>query len=176
MEIGNLNIEFKEFEPFEVLPFMPFFQRYMNVVLNVRTDLRKEIDKKAAVLAKKPDDENAIEEYDRLTNLLNSEVETATIKMFKNFNSFEWKELKGFIVSHIKSWNLEIKDDKGEFVEAPVDVKGFDKIPIMLIPGILINVALLIVDNGSEINFSIAKSEKQEKNTSSPHKGKGKTA
>jgi hypothetical protein len=137
----------------------------MNVTLNVRTDLRKEIDKKLAVLKKNPEDEKAKDDLDRLENLLNSEVETATIKMFKNFNSFEWRELKQFIVAHIETWNLQVKNKDGEYVAAPTTPENFDKIPVYLIPSILINVSLLVLDNGSEINFSTPTSAKKPKNT-----------
>jgi hypothetical protein len=161
MKIGEFELELRAFEPFEVLPFMPFFQRYLNVVMNVRTDLRKEIEKKEAVLKKHPDDTKTQDELDTLNNLLSSEVETSSIKMFKNFNAYEWRELKQFIVSHITSWNLQVKNKDGEYIEAPVTAESFDKIPIYLIPAILMNVSIEVLGNGSEINFSSDTSKKK---------------
>lgn len=165
MKLGEFEVNFRKFEPFEILPFLPFFQRYLNVVLNVRNDLRKELEKKAVVLEKNPDNQKLKDEYDTIANLLNSEIETASIKMFKNFNSFEWREIKNFIVSHIETWNLTIKNDKEEFVDAPVNGDNFDKIPIYLIPSLLMNVSLMVLDNGSEINFSSTTSESKQKSS-----------
>jgi len=158
LNLGDFKVELKDFDAFETIPFIPFFQRVMFSNTGIRPDLRDGISKQAAILEKKPDNEKAQEQLERMTNLLQSEVSTSFIRMFKNMSPQEWKEAKAFTVKHIKSWNMEIKNEKGEMVPAEIDEKNFNKIPRVLLMPLLLNIAFIVLDNGgSEINFSISK-------------------
>jgi len=158
LNIGDFELEFKEFDAFETIPFIPFFQRVAFSNTGIRPDLRENISKQAAVLEKKPDNEKAKEQLEKMTSLLQSEVSTSFIRMFKNMSPQEWKEARGFIIKHIKTWNMEVKNDKDKMAIAEINEKSFNKIPRVLLMPLLLNVAFLVLDNGgSEINFSISK-------------------
>jgi len=176
MKIGDFELEFKEFKQFELLPFIPFFQRFVATAINTRQDLRKKFEMLLKEEEKNPDDEGLKEEIEKVSNMINSETETATIKLFENFNEYEWKRIKNFLINHIKSWNLQTKNKGGEFIAAPINEANFDKIPLSFIPMILTEVATKILITGEEINFFIPSSKKEQKNTKKAQKGAKETA